>query len=112
MAKTKKTLSELIQEVYKITGSFAFERSDLRLTEALKNKIVDNCMNGRYKAFGKYKIKRVENLDGFKYYFNNDEWVMIRPSGTEPLLRTYAEAATQAKALEILKYTYDTIKKS
>jgi phosphomannomutase len=112
MAKTKKTLSQLIQEAYKITGSFAFERSDLRLNEALKNKIVDNCMNGRYKSFGKYKVKRVETLDGFKYYFNDDEWVMIRPSGTEPLLRTYAEAATQAKALEILKDTYDTIKKS
>jgi len=112
MAKTKKTLKELIQEVYDITGSFAFERSDLRLEVSLKNKIVENCKNGYYKAFGKYKVQRVEDLDGFKYYFNDDEWVMIRPSGTEPLLRTYAESHTKAEAIEILKITYDTLMKS
>ncbi len=112
MAKTKKTLRELIKEVYAITGSFAFERSDLRLDESLKNKIVEKCKKGQYKSFGKYKVKRMEDLDGFKYYFNDDEWVMIRPSGTEPLLRTYAESHTQAEALEILKVTYDTLMKS
>jgi phosphomannomutase len=111
MAKTKKTLTQLLQEVYDITGTFAFERSDLRLDESLKNKIVENCKNGYYKAFGKYKVQWMEDLDGFKYYFNDDEWVMIRPSGTEPLLRTYAESHTQAEALEILKITYDTLMK-
>jgi phosphomannomutase len=37
-------------------------------------------------------------LDGFKFYFNDDEWLMIRASGTEPLLRVYAESETRAKA--------------
>lgn len=109
MAKTGKSLNELIDEVYSITGSFAFERSDLRIDEKLKLKIVENCNNNVYKSFGKYVVKKVENLDGFKYYFNDSEWLMIRASGTEPLLRTYAESHTKDEALDILKAGYDSI---
>ncbi len=109
MVKTGKSLRELIQEIYTITGAFAFERSDLKLSQEDKDRIVRNCEKGVYEAFGPYKVERVETLDGFKYYFNNHEWLMIRPSGTEPVLRTYAESSTKEKALEILKTGYDTI---
>jgi phosphomannomutase len=102
MAKSGKSLKQLIDEVYKITGSFAFERYDLHLNEEVKNRIVENCKNGKYTAFGKYKVQRVENIDGWKYYFNDNEWLMIRASGTEPVLRTYAEAPTAKEAFAIL----------
>lgn len=109
MAKSGKSLEELIKEVYTITGSFAFERNDLYISEELKNKIVDHCKQGRYSVFGKYKVQRVEDLDGWKYFFNDDEWLMIRASGTEPVLRTYAESSTQKKALDILKAAQKTL---
>lgn len=103
MAKSGKSLTELIEEVYEITGKFAFERSDLHLNEEVKRKIVENCRSNSYTGFGNYKIQRIEDLDGYKYFFNEDEWLMIRPSGTEPVLRTYAESATKEQAFEILK---------
>lgn len=103
MAKSGKSLRELIQEVYDITGSFWFERNDLHLTEELKNKIIDNCKAGKYDHFGSYKVARLEDLDGFKYFFNDDEWLMIRASGTEPVLRTYAESHNQEEAFKILE---------
>jgi phosphomannomutase len=109
LAKTGKSLQDIIDEIYELTGSFAFERSDLRISEEDKQRIVKNCENGVYKSFGKYKVDFVETLDGFKYYFNDDEWLMIRPSGTEPVLRTYAESYTKEDALKILKAGYDTI---
>ena len=109
MAKTKKSLKELIQEVYDITGTFWFERSDLRLKEEVKNKIVANCQANKYGNFGKYKVQRVEDLDGWKYFFSDSEWMMIRASGTEPVLRTYAEAANKADAFAILKATEETL---
>jgi phosphomannomutase len=102
MAKSGKSLDELIKEVYAITGSFAFERNDLHISEELKNKIVENCKQGKYKSFGKYKVQRVDDMDGWKYFFNEEEWLMIRASGTEPVLRTYAESSTQKKAFDIL----------
>ena len=106
---TGKSLKELIKEVCKITGEFAFERSDLHINPQLKNEIVRNCENREYNSFGYYKVLKVEDIDGYKFFFNEEEWVMIRPSGTEPLLRTYAEAKTSGKARDILKKTYETI---
>lgn len=111
MVKTGKSLQELIGEVYDITGAFAFERSDLKLSPQDKDRIVQNCKNDQYKEFGPYKVQKTETLDGFKYYFNDHEWLMIRPSGTEPVLRTYAESSNREKALEILRHGFETIMK-
>ena len=111
MVKTGKSLQQLIQEIYDITGGFAFERRDLKIPQEDKDRIVKNCENNAYKSFGPYEVEKVETLDGFKYYFNDHEWLMIRPSGTEPVLRTYAESSSQEKAFEILQHGYDTIMK-
>ena len=102
MSKSGKSIEDLINEVYEIVGSFAYERVDLHLTDELKNKVIDNCKNNLYSSFGSYKVKRTEDLDGFKYFFDNDAWLLIRPSGTEPVLRTYAESSSSEKALDIL----------
>lgn len=105
MAKTGKSLNELIEEVYAITGTFSFERNDLYIDEAIKNKVLQNCKNNSYKEFGKYKVSRIDDLDGYKFFFDENTWMMIRASGTEPVLRVYAEAATQEKAFDILADT-------
>jgi phosphomannomutase len=111
LVKTGKSLQDLIEEVYAITGSFAFERSDLHISPEDKLRIVTNCQKGYYKSFGEYKIIKTETLDGFKYFFSDSQWLMIRPSGTEPVLRTYAEGATRTEALHILNTAYETIMK-
>lgn len=102
MAKTGKSLKELIQEVYDITGTFWFERNDLYIDETIKNKVLENCKSGAYKEFGKYKVKRIDDLDGWKFFFDDDTWLMIRASGTEPVLRTYAEGADKKITDDIL----------
>lgn len=109
MVTSGKSLTELIEEIYAITGPFAFERSDLTINQADKERIVDNCRNGRYTQFGNYVVQHTETLDGFKYYFSDNQWLMIRPSGTEPVLRTYAEGANREEALDILNAGYQTI---
>lgn len=109
MAKTGKSLPELIDEIYALVGSFAFERIDLTLPADQKERIVAKCASRDFSSFGNYAVERLETLDGFKYYLNENEWVMIRPSGTEPVLRTYAESSTKEAALAILKATHETI---
>ena len=71
--------------------------------------IVSNCKNGNYSKFGDYKIAETDSTDGYKYIFNDNEWLMIRPSGTEPVLRCYAESTTLDKAKEILSNCKDQI---
>lgn len=109
MAKSGKTLDDLIEEVYELVGNFKFERSDLHITEELKQKIIGNCKNDVYKSFGDYQIQNVETIDGFKYFLDDERWVMIRPSGTEPVLRVYAEAPTIEEVRKMLKVTETTI---
>ncbi len=109
MAKSGKTLDELIEEVYAITGAFAFERDDLHLKEEVKQKIVARTQEEGYDRFGEYIVEKMENIDGYKYYFAHHEWVMIRASGTEPVLRLYAESNDAAGARRILDAVKQTI---
>ena len=109
MAKSGKTLDQLIDEVYEIVGEFKFERNDLHITEELKQSIIANCKAYNYKSFGNYQVQEVKTIDGFKYFFDDQRWLMIRPSGTEPVLRTYAEAPTLEEVRKILKLTEETI---
>ena len=109
MAKSGKTLDELITEVYDIVGPFSFERIDLHIDNDIKNTIVQNCKDGKYTSFGKYSVERIETTDGFKFFFDDDTWLMIRPSGTEPVLRTYAEASSQETCFDILEDTRKTL---
>lgn len=102
MALTGKSLSELIDEVYGIVGSFVFKRNDLSLPQATKEAVVALCADGRIDRIGKRAVQRVEDMDGYKFIFDSDTWVMIRPSGTEPVLRIYVEAANDKTADEIL----------
>jgi phosphomannomutase len=105
MASTGKSLDDLIEEVYAVVGCFAMGRIDLHITEEIKQKVLANCEAGFYKAFGSYKIEKIETIDGFKFHLGNGEWVMIRASGTEPVLRVYSESNTDENAAKILAAT-------
>jgi phosphomannomutase len=109
MAKSGKSLEDLVAEVYDIVGEFAFERIDLQIDNDTKHSIIEDCKAGKFTKFGKYEVERVETTDGFKFFFDEDTWLMIRPSGTEPVLRTYAEARTQEKVFDILESARQTI---
>ncbi|MBL6872052.1 MAG: phosphoglucomutase/phosphomannomutase family protein [Flavobacteriales bacterium] len=102
MAKSGKSLEELIEEVYALVGEFKYWRDDLHIDEKLKDSIVKKCKNDEFKSFGKYSVEKVDKTDGFKFILNQDEWLMIRPSGTEPVLRCYAESKDLKGAKEIL----------
>lgn len=109
MASTGKSLKQLIQEVYDIVGAFICDRDDLHLTEEQKINIVNACKSGSYKSFGSYKVESIEDIDGWKFNLGNGEWVMMRASGTEPVLRVYSQSANQAGARAILDATKETI---
>lgn len=102
MAKSGKSLEELIAEVYELVGEFKYWRDDLHLDEDLKTAIVAKCKAGEFSKFGNYVVDHVDTTDGYKFIINDDEWLMIRPSGTEPVLRCYAEAKTLDGAKQLL----------
>lgn len=93
MAKSGKSLKALIQEVYAITGSFSYDRLDLHLTEEKKQRAMD-IMASRPAIIGGKEVRGVETIDGIKYLFDQDAWLLVRASGTEPVVRIYAETPT------------------
>ena len=97
------------EEVYAIVGAFSFERNDIHLKEEIKQRVLENCKADKYHAFGKYKVARIEDMDGYKYIFENGDWLMIRASGTEPVLRMYAESNSKEAAFDILKASKETL---
>lgn len=109
MSKSGKSLDALIQEVYAITGPFHFDRLDLHITEDQKAKVLLACNNNAYKSFGAYKISYTQNLDGYKYFINDTTWIMIRASGTEPILRIYAEGQNVKEVNAMLEAAKQTV---
>lgn len=106
MAESGKKIEDLLDEIVKITGPFVYERQDLKVERDVKNKILKKCRETGFSHFGDFEVVHTEDMDGFKFFFNKDEWLMIRPSGTEPILRMYAEAETAEKARAYLKAGY------
>lgn len=109
MLNEKKSIGELIDEVYTLVGSFHYQRKDLRIPQNKKEEIVSKCKNNEYKRFGDFEVQKVETLDGFKYWLSDDSWVMIRPSGTEPVLRVYVQGTGEQNGNKILESTLQTL---
>jgi phosphomannomutase len=102
LTESRKPLNELYNEVLNLTGPFAFERANLDLNRNTRNKISEKCASGLFTSFGRFHVERFEVFDGFKFFFNESDCLLIRSSGTEPLLRLYAEAETEHVAQEII----------
>jgi len=100
MAKSGKSLNDLIQEVYSIVGPFNYDRRDLHLSENQKQTAMKRCAEG-LQSIGNWKVQGIETIDGYKFLLPNDAWLLVRASGTEPVLRLYGEtdAAHNTRAL-------------
>lgn len=102
ITEQSKSLKDFYNEVLSITGPFAYERANIELNRNARNKIIEKCSNGTYTHFGHFVVERFEVFDGFKFFFNANQWLMIRSSGTEPIIRLYSEAETEEIAQEII----------
>jgi phosphomannomutase len=101
MAKSGKSLEELIQEVYTIVGPFSYDRRDLHLNESQKLAAIERCKEG-LSDIGAWSVERIETTDGFKFILPNDAWLLVRASGTEPVLRLYGETENTGRTQELL----------
>lgn len=101
MVKRKKKLSQLVDELDAEFGPHRYRRRDVRMTEKQKQDILKACAK-KPKQLGRFKVTSIDTKDGYKFFVDKG-WLLIRASGTEPLLRYYAEADSLTKVNELLE---------
>lgn len=100
MAVRRKPLSELVRELMQEFGQHEFHRIDLHVTEKVKSAIMKRYAKG-VKEIGGVPVTGRKDTDGFKFFVEGG-WVLVRASGTEPLIRFYAEAGSRATVNALL----------
>jgi alpha-D-glucose phosphate-specific phosphoglucomutase len=98
-------LQELVADLQRAVGPACYARTDLRLRHPVsKQEMVKRLEDGAPTSIGGLALRAVDGLDGVKYRLQDDSWLLIRPSGTEPVLRVYAEAPEEGIVRELLNY--------
>jgi alpha-D-glucose phosphate-specific phosphoglucomutase len=105
IAAMEAPLHELVDDLQADVGPAHYARRDIPLrTPVAKRKLVDRLVADAPASLGGESVVDVDVLDGVKYLLSDDSWLLIRPSGTEPVLRVYAEARDPAMVETLLSY--------
>jgi len=92
MAEADAPLHELVADLQATVGPTCYARRDLNLSHPVaKQEMVERLTNGAPTHMIQQTVRQVDTHDGVKYRLADDSWLLIRPSGTEPVLRVYAE---------------------
>ena len=91
MIKNNKTPGNLLDRLHKEFGYKIYHRIDKEIHPEVYEDIKKNITSLRPEYIGKFKVLSINTLDGIKFFIDDDSWVAIRMSGTEPLLRIYIE---------------------
>ncbi len=101
VAVEKKSLRELLDDLYGRVGEIYTKRINIRLSPQLEAALDDKFANPPA-AIGDRKINQIIRIDGNKYLLDDGSWLLFRKSGTEPVVRLYAEAGSSAALTEVL----------
>ncbi len=103
MAWHGRRLAELVEDLHRQFGTHFYERADVELEDGRKERVLAALQQEHLEQFGRWPVRHRETLDGVKLYLGDDGWLMFRASGTEPLLRIYAESHSEAITKEFLQ---------
>ena len=115
MAEEKKTLGELVADLQAQFGEHQYGRIDLHIADEIKNGAITRAKSLEVgdTPFAGMPISKIETLDGVKFYLDNPEskskanaaetWLLLRASGTEPLMRIYSESCSKESVEKLLE---------
>jgi alpha-D-glucose phosphate-specific phosphoglucomutase len=109
LAVTGKKITQLQQEVYDLVGRLYTVEENVRASPEMKVIVPRRLREIEIAKIHDYPVRCASHADGFKYYLDNDNWVLLRFSGTEALLRIFSEADTPEKAWELVSWAKELI---
>ncbi len=118
MAEEGKPLGQLVADLQREFGPHYYGRRDLHIPEEIKQSAIQRARDEGTQSLGRYRVTKKENLDGVKFFLEAptnsngaEAWILFRASGTEPLLRAYAEASSPELVTEILEAAESFVRK-
>ncbi|HUW46197.1 MAG TPA: phosphoglucomutase/phosphomannomutase family protein [Dehalococcoidia bacterium] len=102
MVKTGKTPSQLLDYLYSKVGPHYYERRDFHISAAKRQTILHRLSSSSPDTIAGSKVAKVDTTDGFRFFLGDESWLLIRFSGTEPLVRIYSESESLERARELL----------
>ena len=107
----KKNLNELLDDIYGKVYPLEYKRCDIHIDNDIKKKLIENLKNNSFNVPFKKEVAAVNFIDGYKFEYTDNSWLLIRPSGTEPILRIYAESYEKEKTQLLIEKTINEINK-
>ncbi|MCE7984013.1 MAG: glucosamine-1-phosphate N-acetyltransferase [Caldilinea sp. CFX5] len=109
IARTGRTVAEMLAEIYGRIGRLVSREVNLPATPEMKVLVPRKLAAIQLDAIAGHRVQRVSYQDGIKFYLENDNWLLLRFSGTEPLLRIFTEADTAEKAEQLISWAKQLI---
>lgn len=97
------SLTEQLEELYKRVGRLEGARIGVRLTPEIV-KILSEKLSREPDSIGGRRVESINRADGVKFIFSDGSWLLMRPSGTEPLVRIYAESESEQELKELIEH--------
>ncbi|MCH8061301.1 MAG: phosphoglucomutase/phosphomannomutase family protein [Chloroflexi bacterium] len=107
MVKSDKSLTELIDTLTEKVGPHFYDRWDLQFEESQRQAIISRLEAAKPDVIAAKSVERIDTRDGFRYVLAGGYWALVRFSGTEPLLRIYAEAESPGDVSALLAAVRD-----
>ncbi len=104
LAARKEKILDILKAIDKEYGSYEYRRLDVKYPDDKKPKLMEMLRTDPPKEVLGKGVAQVKTTDGFKFICEDKSWLMLRLSGTEPILRIYAEAPSEKKAFQILDF--------
>jgi alpha-D-glucose phosphate-specific phosphoglucomutase len=102
MVKTGKTPSQLLNYLYSKVGPHYYDRRDFHISAAKRQTILNRLSSSSPDTIAGAKVTKVDTTEGFRFFLGDESWLLIRFSGTEPLVRIYSEAESLERAEALL----------
>ena len=102
MVKRGKTPSQLLDYLYSKVGPHYYDRRDFHISAAKRETILNRLRSSAPDTIAGVKVTKVDTTEGFRFFLGDESWLLIRFSGTEPLVRIYSEAESLEKARALL----------
>jgi len=104
MIKTGKTPSQLLDYLYSKVGAHYYDRIDIKFPEGERQRMIERISGNLPENIEGVKVVNIETSDGFRFILADDSWLLIRFSGTEPVLRIYAESDSKERVARLLEF--------